>query len=503
MAASPYGATQSTLLQYYKTCIRPILEYGSIVLCIACPTSLSRLESVQNTALKVALRLPQHAKTEMVLIEAGCPSVKDRIDSLAITSFSKFKASADTHPYFQGGKEMHSDPCFLGKQPLHERDLPLGMFLNSNSETIKVPTIPCIPYAFVNPLSPSTQSLVSFEFSKLEITKHTMTEIQKKELAVAIERDIEERYADHIHYYVDGSVDPIEGRASSAFTSHNIRPLVEKGVRITDNVSSTQAELAAIHLTLLHIATARTHPKLVVILCDSKSSITTLQRTTPDSLDQLSKDIWDTHEFLCKSREFKLTIHWIPSHIGIPGNERADAIATTARASQSIEYHVPTSLGQCKASIKRFFTNKTRTEMSKSAHPAIQRYMKLNPSLSTPKLTSSEPSIQLWINRLRLDVDTFCYIHECNMVCCYCDNKFTAQHYLSECPVTAHMTFTHMLSEEDHDQSAAEQHIIILQKASHAKSITIFSKYLFKTPPKFQCAHGGHGKIITNKIGIS
>ena len=244
---------------------------------------------------------------------------------------------------------------------LHECDLPFDMFLNLNSETIKVPTIPRIPYAFVNPLSSSTQSIVSFEFSKLEVTKRTMTEIQMKELAVTIERDIEERYADHIRYYVDGSVDPIEGRASSAFTSHNIRPQAEKGVRITDNVSSTQAELAAIHLTLLHIAADVTHPKHVVILCDSQSGITTLQRTKPDPLDQLSKDIWDTHEFLCKSRELKLTIHWIPSHIGILGNERADTIATTARASQSIEYHVPTSLGQCKATIKIYFTNKTRT----------------------------------------------------------------------------------------------------------------------------------------------
>ena len=66
LAGCPYGATQKTLLTYYKSCIRPILEYGSLIVCIACPTAISRLESIQNTALKIALRLPRQARTQLV-----------------------------------------------------------------------------------------------------------------------------------------------------------------------------------------------------------------------------------------------------------------------------------------------------------------------------------------------------------------------------------------------------------------------------------------------------
>ena len=78
LAGSPYGATQQPLIHYYKACIRPILEYGSITMSIACPSAIKRMESMQNKALRIALCLPQHARTKFVLTEAGCPALDDR-----------------------------------------------------------------------------------------------------------------------------------------------------------------------------------------------------------------------------------------------------------------------------------------------------------------------------------------------------------------------------------------------------------------------------------------
>jgi ribonuclease HI len=301
-----------------------------------------------------------------------------------------------------------------------------------------------------------------------------------------------------MQFYVDGSVDPEDGRSAAAYTCHTTSPVIDKGVRITDHVSSTQAELSAVHLSLLHILSAKTPPKKTVIFCDSQAAILTLKRFKPDPLDQLAIDIIKTFISLTAFPNFHLTFHWIPSHIGIPGNERADRIANKARASQIIEYTVPGSMGQCKSAIRAFFTNKTINTFSESKHPYIQRYLKVNPCLKSPNLPSTDPIVQVWFNRLRLNSDQYCYIHKCCTLCYYCKSRFTPQHYLSECPVTAFLTFAHILSQSEHNLTPFYQHAIILQKASRPKSLDIFSKYILKTPPKIQCSNTNHGIITLN-----
>ena len=502
MASSPYGATQKKLLQYFKSCIRPILEYGSVVLCVACPSALNRLESVQNTALKIALRLPKHAKSDMVRIEAGCPSLNDRLDSLAVVAYTKFKANELTHPYFQNGKEMHMDPFLLGKQSIHPRDIPLDMFLKNLSESIGLPKLSSIPKSINHPLESHISSLINFEFTNLETSKHLLTSEEMKSIVKVIENDIETRYSDHNQIYVDGSVDPESGQAAAAYSFHSINPPKDLGVRITDNVSSTQAELSAIHLTLLEIQTSCLTPSKTVILCDSQAAIKTMQRSNPDPLDQLTDDIFKTFTSLSLYPNFKLTLHWIPSHVGIPGNERADSIAAKARDTQEIGYHVPASLGQCKSLIKKFFENKEKERFGSSNHQSNQRYLKFNPLLKKPKLIHPDPVTQFWFNRLRMDVDRYCFLHSYEVVCGYCESKFSAQHYLTVCPVSSHMTFSQLLRESEHSLSLEKQEMAILNRASCQASIDIFSKYLMKTPPKLFCPHVQHGKITFNKSWV-
>ena len=495
MASSPYGATQRTLLHYYKACIRPILEYGSIVLLAACPSALTRLETIQNTALKVALRLPKHTKSELVRVESGCMSLMDRIDSLAVTAYSKFKANQPNHPYFQCGKEMHSDPSMLGKSPCHSRDIPLDMLLCNISETINIPKLVVSQALATNPLAIPAWKNITFSFTKMDLPKHMITAEQAKRLRTEIECDIEKRFSSHMQLYVDGSVDPEDGRAAAAFICLNSYPQVEKGVRITNFVSSTQAELAAIHLSLLNLLNTQSPPSKAVILCDSQPAILTLQRTNPDPLDQLSKLIFETIRALTSAAEFSLTIHWIPSHIGIPGNERVDEIANKTRSDTEIGYVVPVSLGQVKSCIRKYYSSKTRELFQTSEHRFLQSYLKINPSLTTSPVTFPDPLIQVWYNRLRVDSDQYCYIHNCHTLCYYCKDKFNSQHYLAECPVTSWLTFSHMLNQSEHNLIPLYRYAVILQKASRPESTAIFSKYVGKNPPKFQCTNKSHGLI--------
>ena len=89
MAGSPYGATQCTLLRYVRTCISPVLEYGNIIHPIARVSAIRVLERTLNAAIRIALRVPKHTPTSLLLAESGFLSLYDRSKSLATVTMSK------------------------------------------------------------------------------------------------------------------------------------------------------------------------------------------------------------------------------------------------------------------------------------------------------------------------------------------------------------------------------------------------------------------------------
>ena len=60
-------------------------------------------------------------------------------------------------------------------------------------------------------------------------------------------------YGNHYQFYVDGSVYPDTGRCAPAFISECMDGETKYAVRVSNLVSSTQAELAARHQSLLHL----------------------------------------------------------------------------------------------------------------------------------------------------------------------------------------------------------------------------------------------------------
>ncbi|XP_064479106.1 uncharacterized protein LOC135392320 [Ornithodoros turicata] len=90
-------------------------------------------------------------------------------------------------------------------------------------------------------------------------------------------------------------------------------------------LSSTAAELVSIQKALEFVDTL--HPQKVTIFSDSKCALQRLQKCYPD--DHTSSQIIDKTLHL-KRKGFHVLLHWIPSHVGIEGNEIADSLASTA-----------------------------------------------------------------------------------------------------------------------------------------------------------------------------
>lgn len=510
IAGSPYGATQRTLLQYYKTCIRPILEYGSITMSIACPSAIRRIEALQNTSLRIALRLPPNTRTALVLAEAGCPTIDDRMKTLSMVAYTKIKA-VHHHPFHQYSKNMHIAKHLLGKYPKRGRDLPLEMSLIETSSMASLPQVPYINIPAIRPDSPTLSSYMNIDIKLPTKSKSDMTNLEIAELRQSVMTYIESQFKNHFHIYVDGSVNKDTGRAASAFIAHNDINPYSKVVRVSDKVSSTQAELTAIEEALAYIKLAPSLYSHVVIHCDSHSAITSLLKSKLDPLESQVYQVLKLAQNITKDHHITLTLHWIPSHIGIPGNEEVDKLVKQGLTHITIDKAIPATIGQVKSIIRRHISQCTQNYFTKQVvatsdnepkSAAFRRYLSLNPSLHPQKFITSSPATQRTINRLRCDTESWCYQHATNTNCVYCDALFSTEHYILDCPVTARPSFTQLLDITEHAACPNAKATSILKRMSSSSAIGKEETALSRHPIRTKCRHPEHGIIPYTSLTI-
>ena len=77
------GPGPSTILQIYKQCVRPIVEYGSLSTITTSDTIISKIQRLQNKFIRLALSLPKYISVKLLHDSSGLPYVKDRFLSCA------------------------------------------------------------------------------------------------------------------------------------------------------------------------------------------------------------------------------------------------------------------------------------------------------------------------------------------------------------------------------------------------------------------------------------
>ena len=83
LANKKWGPSPSTILQIYKQCVQPILEYGCLPTITTSDTIISKIQWLQNKFIQLALRLPKYISVKLLHDSSGLPYVKDRLLSCA------------------------------------------------------------------------------------------------------------------------------------------------------------------------------------------------------------------------------------------------------------------------------------------------------------------------------------------------------------------------------------------------------------------------------------
>ena len=171
-----------------------------------------------------------------------------------------------------------------------------------------------------------------------EISKH-----EAPQVLCTLSRDVIDTYRSYIHIYTDASK-TLNGRVGIGCyieRSDTYEELLLQQ-RISDSATVYTSEMTAIK-TALQIAkdyVKETH-KPVAIFSDSLSAIKTIENQQINNQTKLLKEVMECkHELNCE-----VSLIWVPSHVGIRGNEITNNLAYRATQTTNRYSSQPRNIG--------------------------------------------------------------------------------------------------------------------------------------------------------------
>ena len=427
------GASPEVLRLFYVHAIRPLIDYAAPAIIDIAKTWQDNLETIQNAAMRTILGAPKWTKIGTMQAETGIVPLHLRIKQLTAGRVARI---------LQRDKTSVVRNCLAGFYDPAYNDIrrwgpkTAAAFAVMVEEGPQLATNPDLPDPSYNPPPPWEPPAIIFTFTPLPGTRAECSEAEMKQHALQAMAE-QHLLSDHI-YYTDGSVDPSSGAAGSAFITNGLIT----AWRNTSNTSSLQTELAAIEGALTHLEGG---PDIsVTIHTDSKASIQTLQRKHHTDNISLVTAILGRAQTL-SAQGTRICINWIPSHVGLAGNERADEAAREATHLQEVSKHIRPSLSHMKENARnktRALTRHIHNRMTNTS-PSMKWYHDVTEFIPLPPNTQQSRETVVAIQRLRLGYKTLAEIQpeRGTLNCAHCGTRarIPLRHYLLHCPATTQL----------------------------------------------------------------
>ena len=230
---------------------------------------------------------------------------------------------------------------------------------------------------------------------------------------------MQSRYKNYQQLYTDGSKE--DSKVGCAVISDNHSNMQ----RIPDDSSIFTAEAKAIDLALDFISTCDANNKFI-IFSDSLSVLKAMNHTSSKN-PQIQKLLEKCHELLAYK---EIAVCWIPSHIGIQGNEMVDKQAKTSLSLEPTSFKIPFS--NFKPSINKYILEEWQTSWNNSIgnklldiKPTIGEYQSVVRNIRREEVVLA----RLRIGHTRV---THSYLLQGEELpqCVGCDAPFTVRHFI-------------------------------------------------------------------------
>jgi ribonuclease HI len=414
-----WGASKKSLLAIYKALIRSILDYGDVAYSSASKSLLNKLSTIQNEALRLCCGTPRG--TAALTLQNECGEIPLHLRRLYNSNKMGLKIL---------GNKVH--PCKVTFQP-HWTDI-LRTPQNKN-HSIHYRTNDFLSHldtSFIGPCFPQTPS---WRYRKIDVDTSLKKHINKKtdnpEFLKLIALQMISRYKLETLIYTDGS--KAEKIVTAAFTVPSLG--IDRKFRLCNGSSIYAAEMTAIKeaVTWL-INTEKNKNCQYVILSDSLSVLTSIKKNKSDSRPNLFNELMiQLNRLECD----QVKMVWIPSHVDIKGNEKADELAKEALSLDNINSTNYLEIQEMYTLLKEYMVNKWQIEYN--SENIGKFYKNICPTVST-NIKFSDPNRhkEVQINRLRLGVAItnkrlFQMRKHPTGLCDTCEVTESIEHLLLEC----------------------------------------------------------------------
>ena len=431
MTSLKEGANFQVQKAYYLACTRSLIDYATPTLLDLSDNQKEKLEVIQNNAMRLMLGAPMWTRLCILRAETGLTSLENRISQRNICISAKALLSErDSFTRRRIGDEINKDPAIRTPKTYGKIICDNVSRLSMTQSISKLK--PDVPDNHTTS-PPWDPEVATFKETKLPHSKNNCTEEQLRVAALgAIESAM---LPNSITYYTDGSVDPDTNTTGAAVYSNNYTA----SWRLSNHASTMQTELIAI-LQALQNSTNEVS-EATIIHTDSKAAWLALQQKKVRDNRYI---IGSIKELLLqhKANNRRVVINWIPSHIGIHGNDKADELAKTTKHVDRVQIKIQPSLQQIKNYTKPIVRKKNEEDINfwinQGSYSAI--WYKASTQFIPPPISKNTPrELAVIIHRLRLGYKaSWEIIDNLDKPCSHC-NEATRKpllHYLLECSET-------------------------------------------------------------------
>lgn len=409
-----WGSDRLCLIRIYRSLVRSILDYGCIVYGSARNSYIRRLDPIHNLGLRLSSGAYRTSPVQSLYVECNEPPLCDRRALLTLSYVLRIRSSPE-HICYEIAAKCDSRSHYLNKPNLIK---PLVLRFE---EYCRFYTIPdgSLDVAIKPPRLPpwfDLSQLCEFSLSRFN-KKSTPPEHIIQEFYT-----LQHEYRDYEEFYTDGSKTEDHVGIGIVTTKSAI------SVKVPRSFSIFSAEAYALSEAVRKIIAEKY--KKAIIYTDSLSTLKALH--IKSECEPIVGDILNM--VYLNSQATCIRFCWVPSHVGIPGNEKADKYASQAAHKTVTKVKIP--LKDIQRTIRLALLAKWQKQWDTCTNNKLHL---VKPTLGEWKTCRHQQRfIEVVLCRLRIGhthlTHNFLLAKEEQPTCEKCQEALTLMHILITCP---------------------------------------------------------------------